>query len=87
MEPRELRAFVAVRPDALSRLEWVAFPRSGSPAWLDEVTAILRSHGLALGPAAPEGQALVPEVKPAMVSAGQAFAPAQVVGGFREPGL
>jgi DNA-binding transcriptional LysR family regulator len=63
-----------IRLDALSGLEWVSFPRAGSPAWFDEVTAILRSHGLDLGPAAPEGQTLIPEVKLAAVSAGQAFA-------------
>jgi DNA-binding transcriptional LysR family regulator len=35
-----------VRLDALSGLSWVGFPRSGSPAWYDEVTAVLRSHGV-----------------------------------------
>lgn len=63
-----------VRLDALAGLEWVGFPRSGSPAWYDEVTAILRSHGLDLGPPAGEGQALIAEVKLAAVSAGRAFA-------------
>ncbi|GII30185.1 LysR family transcriptional regulator [Planotetraspora mira] len=70
----ELSGPDGIRLDALSGLEWVGFPRSGSPAWYDEVTAILRSHGLDLGPAAPEGQALIAEVKLAAVSAGQAFA-------------
>ncbi|CAG6390579.1 LysR family transcriptional regulator [Streptomyces cocklensis] len=60
--------------DALAGLEWVGFPRSGSPAWYDELTAILRSHGLDLGPAAPEGQILIPDVKLAAVGAGRAFA-------------
>lgn len=60
--------------DALAGLEWLGFPRAGSPAWYDELTAILRSHGLDLGPDAPEGQALIAEVKLAAVSAGQAFA-------------
>lgn len=63
-----------VRLEALTGLGWVGFPRSGSPAWYDELTAILRSHGLDLGPAAPEGQSLIPEVKLAAVSAGGAFA-------------
>lgn len=63
-----------IRLDALAGLDWVGFPRSGSPAWYDELTAILRSHGLDLGPAAPEGQALIAEVKLAAVSAGRAFA-------------
>jgi DNA-binding transcriptional LysR family regulator len=63
-----------VRLDALAGLDWVGFPRSGSPAWYDELTAILRSHGLDLGPAASDGQELIAEVKFAAVSAGGAFA-------------
>jgi DNA-binding transcriptional LysR family regulator len=63
-----------IRLDALAGLAWVGFPRSGSPAWYDELTAILRSHGLDLGPVAPEGQELIPEVKLAVVIAGAAFA-------------
>jgi DNA-binding transcriptional LysR family regulator len=63
-----------VRLDALAGLDWVGFPRSGSPAWYDEIVAILRSHGLDPGPAAPEGQELIPDVKLAAVSAGGAFA-------------
>jgi DNA-binding transcriptional LysR family regulator len=62
-----------IRLDALAGLDWVGFPRSGSPAWYDELTAILRSHGLELGPPAPEGQELIPEVKLAAVLAGHAF--------------
>ncbi|SEG75774.1 DNA-binding transcriptional regulator, LysR family [Actinacidiphila yanglinensis] len=60
--------------EALAGLEWVGFPRSGSPAWYDELTAILRSHGLDLGPDAPEGQLLIADVKLAAVGAGRAFA-------------
>ncbi|WP_197701104.1 LysR family transcriptional regulator [Micromonospora coriariae] len=63
-----------IRLDALAGLSWVGFPRAGSPAWYDELTAILRSHGLDLGPAAPEGQELIPAVKLAAVTAGAAFA-------------
>jgi DNA-binding transcriptional LysR family regulator len=63
-----------IRLDALAGLDWVGFPRSGSPAWYDELTAILRSHGLDLGPAAPEGGTLIAEVKLAAISAGRAFA-------------
>ncbi|MEV4621849.1 LysR family transcriptional regulator [Asanoa sp. NPDC049573] len=55
-------------------LHWVGFPRSASPAWYDEVTAILRSHGLDLGPAAPAGQELIPDVKFTAVTSGRAFA-------------
>ena len=32
--------------DDLGELQWVGFPRSGSPAWYDELTGILRSHGV-----------------------------------------
>ncbi|WP_194898639.1 LysR family transcriptional regulator [Catenulispora pinisilvae] len=60
--------------DALGGLDWLAFPRSDSPAWHDEVTAILRSHGLAPGADAPPGQRLIAEVKLAAVTAGKAFA-------------
>jgi DNA-binding transcriptional LysR family regulator len=63
-----------VRLNALAGLDWVGFPRSGSPAWYDEVVAILRSHGLELGAEAPEGQALIAEVKLAGVANGGAFA-------------
>ena len=60
--------------EALSGLEWLAFPRSDSPAWYDELTAILRSHGLDRFTDAPTGQRLIAEVKLAAVSAGRAFA-------------
>jgi len=60
--------------DALDRLEWLAFPRSDSPCWYDELTAILRSHGLDRFTDVPEGQRLIAEVKLAAVSAGRAFA-------------
>lgn len=63
-----------IRLADLTGLDWVGFPRSGSPAWYDELTAVLRSHGLDLGPAAPEGQQLIAEVKLAAVAAGTAFA-------------
>ena len=63
-----------IRLDALCGLDWVGFPRSGSPAWYDELTSILRSHGLELGPAAPDGQELIAEVKLAAVTGGAAFA-------------
>lgn len=63
-----------VRLEALAGLDWLGFPRSGSPAWYDEIVAVLRSHGLEPGPAAPESQELIPDVKVAAVSAGGAFA-------------
>ena len=69
----ELAGADGIRLDALNDLTWIGFPRSGSPAWYDELTAILRSHGVDPGPQAPEGQTLIPEVKFASVSAGNAF--------------
>nr|WP_246402421.1 LysR family transcriptional regulator [Jiangella mangrovi] len=70
----ELTGPDGVRLDALAGLDWIGFPRSGSPAWYDEIVAILRTHGLEPGPEAPEGQELIPDVKLAAVSAGGAFA-------------
>lgn len=63
-----------VRLDTLAGLDWVGFARSGSPAWYDELTAIMRSHGLEPGPPPPDGQELIADVKLAAVTAGQAFA-------------
>ncbi|MFJ6120338.1 LysR substrate-binding domain-containing protein [Streptomyces sp. NPDC092129] len=63
-----------IRLETLTHLEWLAFPRSGSPAWYDQVTAVLRSHGLNLGPEPPEDQTLIAGVKIAAVRTGKAFA-------------
>lgn len=70
----ELAGADGVRLDALQGLDWLAFPRSDSPAWYDELTATLRGHGLERFTGAPVGQRLIAEVKLAAVSAGQAFA-------------
>ncbi|MEV5717414.1 LysR family transcriptional regulator [Amycolatopsis mediterranei] len=63
-----------VRLEDLAGLEWFAFPRAGSPAWYDELAAILRSHGLDVGPEVPEEQRLIVELKIPAVSAGAAYA-------------
>ena len=63
-----------IRLDALTGLQWLCFLRSDSPAWHDEVTAILRSHGVDLGPPPPQDQQLIAEVKLAAVTAGGSFA-------------
>jgi DNA-binding transcriptional LysR family regulator len=63
-----------IRLDTLAGLDWVGFSRSGSPAWYDEITAILRSHGVDPGAEAPEGHDLIAEVKMAAVTSGRAFA-------------
>lgn len=54
--------------DRLAGMQWLGFPRASSPAWYDELTAILRSHGIQ--PAAPEmfTQHLIRELKLAVVS-------------------
>ncbi|HZU45840.1 MAG TPA: LysR family transcriptional regulator [Mycobacterium sp.] len=63
-----------VRLDELAELEWVGFPRSSSPAWYDELTGILGSHGINIGPPPPEGHELIAAVKFTAVSGGHAFA-------------
>jgi DNA-binding transcriptional LysR family regulator len=63
-----------VQLDALQGLKWVGFPRAGSPAWFDELTSILRSHGIDVSPPVPEDLELVVAMKFAAVSSGHAFA-------------
>lgn len=63
-----------VQLDELGGLHWVGFPRSSSPAWYDELSGILRSHGADIGPPAPDDQELIAAVKFAAVNSGQAFA-------------
>ncbi|WP_053849439.1 LysR family transcriptional regulator [Streptomyces sp. NRRL B-24085] len=70
----ELADDEGVRLETLRGLEWVSFPRSGSPAWYDEVTSVLRSFGLDLGPEPPHDQSLIAEVKLAAVGTEKAFA-------------
>jgi DNA-binding transcriptional LysR family regulator len=63
-----------VRLDRLAGLEWLSFPRADSPAWFDEITAVLRSHGLRPRSALGSSQSLIPELKLASVLAGGVFA-------------
>jgi DNA-binding transcriptional LysR family regulator len=63
-----------IRLDALGALHWVGFPRKDSPAWYDQVAAILRSHGITVHDASDDDQSLIPEVKLAAVESGRAFA-------------
>jgi DNA-binding transcriptional LysR family regulator len=60
--------------DALAGLEWISFPRSGSPAWFDELAATLRSHGIDTGDRAGGENFPIPSVTFTALSAGQAFA-------------
>jgi DNA-binding transcriptional LysR family regulator len=63
-----------VRLEALGALHWIGFPREDSPAWYDQVVAILRSHGISVGEATGDDESLIPEVKLAAVESGRAFA-------------
>jgi DNA-binding transcriptional LysR family regulator len=63
-----------VRLDGLAGLDWVAFPRSASPAWYDELAAILRTHGVEVGQADRGDQFPLPSVAFTAVSSGNAFA-------------
>lgn len=63
-----------VRLESLTGLTWIGFPREGSPAWYDEIVAILRSHGLEIDAEPVTSPVLIAELKFAAVSAGGAFA-------------
>jgi DNA-binding transcriptional LysR family regulator len=59
----------------LADLEWAGFSQAESPAWHDQVTATLRSHGIVVRDRPGQGgQGLIAEVKLAAVGTGQAFA-------------
>jgi DNA-binding transcriptional LysR family regulator len=38
-----------IQLESLAGLDWVGFPRSNSPAWYDELAAMLRTHGIDAG--------------------------------------
>ncbi|HSR82745.1 MAG TPA: LysR family transcriptional regulator [Streptosporangiaceae bacterium] len=57
----------------LAGLTWLGFPRSDAPAWHDQVTAILRGHGIDTGGEGADGP-VTSEVKLAAVGTGRAFA-------------
>lgn len=59
---------------ALVGLQWISFPRSGSPAWYDELAAILRSHGIDTGDPTAGENFLIPSVTLTALSTNQAFA-------------
>jgi len=60
--------------NALAGLQWIDFPRSGSPAWYDELAATLRSHGIDSGDHTDGENFLIPSVRFTALSAGQTFA-------------
>ncbi|MFF5079789.1 LysR family transcriptional regulator [Actinoplanes sp. NPDC000266] len=63
----------AVRLERLVGLRWLSFARADSPAWFDEIVAVLRSHGLRPTADVAGSQALIPEVKLTSVLAGDVF--------------
>lgn len=87
MEIRELQAFTAAveegslsaaarRLHQLADLQWAGFSRAEAPAWHDQATATLRSHGIVVRERQEltgEG-GLIAEVKVAAVGIGKAFA-------------
>ena len=62
-----------VRLEVLGGLRWIGFPRSDSPAWYDQIVAVLRSHGIVVAEPSENDQSLIPEVKVAAIQAGCAF--------------
>ena len=59
----------------LADLEWAGFSRAESPAWHDQITGTLRSHGIDVRDRPGQGgQGLIAEVKFAAVGTGKAFA-------------
>jgi DNA-binding transcriptional LysR family regulator len=58
----------------LANLTWIGFPRSDAPAWHDQVTAILRGHGIDPGSQGDNDGPVTSEVKLAGVGTGRAFA-------------
>ena len=74
-----------IRLESLVGLQWLGFPREGSPAWYDELTATMRSHGLDLGPAVSHLESLIAEVKVPAISAGGKFTLAPAVYATRLP--
>ncbi|HEY1702704.1 MAG TPA: LysR family substrate-binding domain-containing protein [Trebonia sp.] len=66
-----------LRLHQLADLEWAGFARAEAPAWHDQVTATLRSHGINVPDRSGNGyggQGLIAEVKLAAVGTGRAFA-------------
>lgn len=76
--PEKLAARLAgpngVRLDDLAGLEWVAFPRANSPAWYDELAAVLCTSGIDVGPADRGDDFCNFSVTFAALSCGNAFA-------------
>ncbi len=70
----KLRGPQGIRLESLHEMSWLGFDRSDSPAWYDELTAVLRSHGVYVVPSQIAMGEPTFEVKLAAVSAGGVFA-------------
>lgn len=71
----ELAETGGVQLHRLAGLRWTGFPRTDSPAWYDQVTAILRGHGIEVDNlAGNDERPVIAEVKLAAVGTGNAFA-------------
>lgn len=75
-----------IRLESLVGLQWLGFPRDGSPAWYDELTATMRSHGIDVGPESLHRESLIAEIKVPAISAGGRFALAPASYSTRIPG-
>ncbi len=71
----ELADATGVRLDRLRGMSWMGFARSDSPAWHDQVTAILRTHGVPVRDlSGDQDRPVTPEVKLAAAGTGRSFA-------------
>jgi hypothetical protein len=71
----ELAEPAGVRLQRLAGLEWIAFARSDSPAWHDQVTATLRGHGIAVtDQPGRDDRPVTVDAKLASAGTGRAFA-------------
>jgi DNA-binding transcriptional LysR family regulator len=62
-----------VRLDALTGLYWLGFARSDSPAWYDELAAVLHSHAIEVASADGVDGVASPAIALTAVSCGQCF--------------
>jgi DNA-binding transcriptional LysR family regulator len=71
----ELGDAAGVHLHRLAGLDWIAFARSDSPAWYDQVAATLRGHGVTVTDrSAGDDRPVIAEVKLAAAGTGRAFA-------------
>jgi DNA-binding transcriptional LysR family regulator len=70
----EIAELSGVQLHKLASLTWIGFSRSDAPAWHDQVTAILRGHGIDAGSHSDSDGPVTSEVKFATVGTGRAFA-------------